>query len=233
MTGTPILMNDEFGVRVPTDAIDPEQAMAVVMRAYLEGLEFAINGNGGTTPVPSTQFRFEAVLDEWPDPGSQPPYPCATLSMSEVPILAHKLGGPSALEDTWGRYDCEDKGIAGTCLWKLGEADATMQIDVWATNVAQREAILARLVSAFSPGEATSRLMLTGTPMYYCLPVRAQLLGYRRVDETDPVWANERRAIVSVNVNIDSVELRCATMLQPIVSLVAIGPTEELVPEQE
>lgn len=233
MTGVPILDPGEFGYHVPNDAIDPEQAIMAAVRVYLEGLEFSINGRIGPVLAPPTPFRLAEVLDEWPEPGHAPRYPAVSLSLPTAPVLAHKLGGPSALEDTWGLFDCEDKGIKQTVLWKLGELDTELQIDLWASDVPMREALLARVLTALVPGEATSRLLLTGTPFYWSRPVRVQLLGYRRIDENEAVYANERRAIVTANVSMDVVDLRCATALDPRVQLTQLGPTVEITDPEE
>lgn len=201
----------DFGRRVPSDAVDAEQATALVLQAYLKGLEFIQTGRGGETPVAAKKFAFRQVFEEWPDPNTDLPYPCASIE-SAVGVYERASLTPDALPETFGRYDGA-KGTARTALWKLAELVCEYQIDVFANSVGDREAMIARMPGAFAPGEDTDRVLLTGTPLYWCLPVRARLLEHARVDEQDPLYANEWRARFKVRTTIEVVELRCANLL--------------------
>lgn len=211
--GTPIIP-DGLGVTlVPTDAIDAEQACAIAIAAYLRSLTFYVNNREGIAhPAgPPKPFQFEDVFDEWPDPTQPVPYPCASVGTADVAYEAHSLV-PTPLEGTFGLYDVPG-AMRGTALWKTAEIAPEFQIDVWTRDIAKREAVIARMSSAFAPVEGVARVMLTGPSAYWNLPIRAQLLGVRRVDEPEPVYSHERRAIVRVRASVDVVDLRCATLL--------------------
>lgn len=213
--GTPIL-DEGLGVTlVPTDAIDPEQAISNVLAAYLRSLVFFVNNRAplSSPPLPTQQFRFEKVFDEWPEADRELPYPCATVHATDVPYQHHSLA-PTPVDGTFGLYD-QAGATRGTVLWKTAELDAAYQIDVWTRDTAKREAVLARMQSAFAPEEGTARVMLTGTPSYWNLPVRASLEedAVSRIDEPEPVYSHERRAIVRVRASVDVVDLRCASLL--------------------
>lgn len=210
--GTPILPEGLGFTVVPTDAIDPEQAIALVLAEYLRGLEFWINNRDlADPPTLSKPFRFVEVFDEWPEADQELPYPCASVGSADVGYRGHALT-PTPIEGTFGVYDVPE-AMRGSVLVKTAEVDQEFQIDVWTRDVPKREAVLARLSSAFAPQEGIGRVMLSGTPAYWNLPVRVSLNGYRRVDEPEPVYSHERRAVVRVQASIDVVHLACATLL--------------------
>lgn len=208
--GTPIFPATDFGHRVPSDAIDPEQAIQTVLAAYLKSLEFIETGRAGPNRVASRKFSFNEVFDSWPDPNVDLPYPCASIEAAAATYERHALT-PSVLEQTFGTYD--ESGKATTALWKLGALVVDTQIDVFANGEGAREAMIARMPGAFAPAEDTDRVLLTGTPLYWCLPVRARLLTHQRMDEEGPIYANEWRARFSVRCIAEVVELRCANLL--------------------
>ncbi len=214
--GTPILSDGLGVVIVPTDAIDPEQAVSNVLAAYLRTLVFFVNNRRAEAdpPQPGQKFSFEKVFDEWPEADRELPYPCATVTAAGGGMYSHHSLVPTPVEGTFGLYD-QPSALKGTVLWKTAELDTAYQIDVWTRDVAKREAVLARMQSAFAPEEGTSRVMLTGTPSYWNLPVRVSLepAAISRIDEPEPVYSHERRGIVRVRASVDVVDLRCATLL--------------------
>lgn len=213
--GTPIL-DDGLGVKlVPTDALDPEQACSAVLAAYLQSLEFFVNNSAAVSSPPGVaqRFKFRQVFDEWPEADRELPYPCATVQAAD-PMYEHHSLVPTPVDGTFGLYDAAG-ATKGTVLWKTAELSAVFQVDVWTRTVPKREAVIARMQSAFAPEEGTARVMLTGTPVYWNLPVRASLAenAIRRIDEPEPVYSHERRAIVRVRAEVDVVDLRCASLL--------------------
>jgi hypothetical protein len=208
--GQPIFPVTDFGHRVTSDAVDAEQAVAVVLQAYLRSLEFVQTGRAGPNRVQSRVFKLEDVFEEWPDPNLDMPYPCASLGAATATYQRHSLT-PSPLPGSFGVYD--EDGKARTALWKLSELVADFQVDTFANTVGDREATIARMPGAFAPAEDTDRVLLSGTPLYWCLPVRARLLEHQRIDEEDPMMANEWRARFVVRCTIEVVELRCANLL--------------------
>lgn len=214
--GTPILTDGLGVVLVPTDAVDPEQACSNVIGAYLRTLTFSVNNRPPeSNPLQPTQvFQFEKVFDEWPEPDQNLPYPCASVvTAGDTMYEPHSLA-PTPVEGTFGLYDVPE-ALRGTVLWKTAEAVVEFQIDLWLRDVAKREAVIARMQSAFAPEEGNRRVMLTGTPSYFNLPVRAtiDLAAIRRIDVPEANYSHERRAILHVIASVDVVDLRCATLL--------------------
>ncbi len=130
---------------------------------------------------------------------------------------------PTALEDTRDKYG------EGTVLWKLAEIQVDFQVDFFATDVPTREALSARLPSAFAPGEGAYRIVLCGDCLYWNRPVRCELLSYERIDNPTGVYARERRVVAQIRCDIDVVDLRCATLLKAS-NRENIGPNVAITP---
>lgn len=209
--GTPILPADDFSVRVPNDALDPEQAILRVLKAYLLTLTFREARRAGPKPMKPVRFGFSDVFEDWPDPNRDLPYPCASLAMPSGKYEAHSLT-PTPIEESYGIYDGA-KGTGSTMLWKLSALSQPVQLSCWVTDKASQEAIAARIPGAFAPGSVAGRVLLTGDPLYWCLPVRASLVEHDKIEEAEALYANERRMDFMLQVNVDVVELRCANLL--------------------
>ncbi len=215
--GTPIVSDGLGVILVPTDAIDPEQAVSNVLAAYLRTLVFFVNNRRteADPPQPSQKFSFNEVFSEWPEADRELPYPCASVTAAGGGMYSRHSLVPTPVEGTFGLYD-KPEALRGSVLWKTAELDTVYQLDIWTRDTAKRESVLARMQSAFAPEEGTSRVMLTGTPSYFNLPVRASLEedAISRIDEPEPVYSHERRAIVRVRASVDVVDLRCASLLE-------------------
>lgn len=186
--------------------LDPRNAMAEVLAAFLRCAEF--RRGGGDIPIDKL-FRLKRVEPEWPDPKKDIVYPSASIiDNANIPYEAHSLT-PTALEETWGSFEKD------TVLWKTAEAVADFQVDYWTTDTPTREAIAARLPSLFNPGEGRSGVVLSGDPRYFRRPVRATLLNNQRMDTENAVFERERRLMTLVRCEVDVVHLRKAVELQP------------------
>lgn len=191
---------------VAIGTLDPRNAMAEVLSAFLRCAEF--RRDGGTTAAPKA-FALKRVVSEWPDPKKQIVYPSASvIDSADIPTEAHSLT-PTALEGTWDSFG------PGTVLWKTGEQVATFQVDYWCTDKPTRTAINARLPSLFNPGEGRVGVILAGDPRYFRRPVRATLLDHKRMDTEDAVFDRERRLFTLVRCEVDVVQLRRAVELSP------------------
>lgn len=185
--------------------LDPRNAMAETLRAFLRCAVFLRGGGDGGEDLP---FQLAEVYPHWIEYGTEIEYPSASIvDAGEVPYQAHNLV-PSALEDTWDRD-------AGTVLWKLAEAVADFQVDYWCGDDPTREAIAAALPGLFNPSEERAGVVLSGDPRYFCIPVRATLMAHQRTDDTSTAPARERRLMTRVTCEIDVVQLRKAVELKP------------------
>lgn len=198
-------------------SLDPRNAMAEVLAAYLRCAKFR---RGGGDAGATKEFQLRRVEPVWPDPKSEVEYPSASIvSPAGVPYEAHSLT-PTSLDRTWGAF------APDTVLWKTGEAVAVFQVDYWCTDDPTREAILARLPSLFNPAEDRAGVVLSGDPRYFRRPVRATLMDHQRVDTADAVYERERRAMTTVQCEIDVVHLRKAVAFEPRVRLSGDEPDE-------
>lgn len=180
---------------------DPRAAMSQVLASYMRCAEFVRWGAEGE----DVSFKLNEVLEEWPSATHIANTPSASIIDATPTGLEASAFTPQPLEDSFNVYG------EGTVLWKMHEAVQSFQIDVWTTNVGDREAIAAGLPGLFSPGESRSGVVLSGSPVYFCMPVRATLISYQRMDSPNPVHESERRLMVRVQCEMDAVELRTAT----------------------
>jgi hypothetical protein len=209
--GTLLLPPDNALRPVPAilNRLDPRAAMAAALAGYLRCAVFLRWG----AEAQDVRFKLNEVLEEWPDPKGQLNYPAASIvDAGPTPMQQHNHV-PTALEDTLDAHG------EGTVLWKLAEAEQVFQVDFWAINAPDREAIAAGLPGLFSPGENTARAVLAGHPAHFCIPVRASLDDYQRMDTADAVYESERRLLARIRCSIDVVELRCGTLLAPSVQV--------------
>lgn len=192
------------GRHVEVGAVSSSEAARDVVAAYLGTLEFVI-----PSPDGPRVFKLNTVFTEWPEPNAVLPYPCASVSLvNELPIDRHNFV-PTPVEEPVGTRR------PGTALWKLGERIGELQVDFWTNTAPARDAIDARLPSAFAPGEDSSVVLLSGVEGYWCATVKASYEGSMDMDNATSVAANERRLRARIRVSIDELELRCGVLLEP------------------
>lgn len=192
------------GRHVEVGAVSSSDAARDVVAAYLRTLEFVIPSNDGPRVL-----KLNAVFTDWPDPNTPLPYPCASVTLvNELPIDRHNFT-PTPIDEPFGTRK------PGTALWKLGERIGDLQVDFWTNTVPARDAIDARLPSAFAPGEDSSVVLLSGVEGYWCATVKASYEGSMPMDNATAVAADERRLRVRIRVSIDELELRCGVLLEP------------------
>jgi hypothetical protein len=200
-----------------TQALDPRNAAALAISAYLENAVFVVAGEapeGSEEPSAGLDqaFRLDKVTHVWPS-GSEPiTYPSASIIESGTPKYAQDLT-PYPLDDTWGKYG-ED-----TVLWHLREESVTFQIDYWCNSDPTREAIAAHIEQLFSPDEDLAGVLIEGPPEYFCLSIRATLEDVRRMDTSETTLTRERRLMTTVVADVPVVQLRRAVALEPQVHL--------------
>lgn len=213
-TGT-VLNPATAGARIPGAWLPAEKAIAEAIRAYLAACTFYVTG---TTPPRS--FVFASVASEWPDPREPMPYPSAVVQEVTPTRTEPARRVPTPLD--------ESRDVFAPCsvLWKLGEAEAELSLDVWTTNDAERDAVRASLPGLFAPGEEGC-VLLSGPEAYFCLTVRAELVDVTDRDRADSVYAHERRLQARLRGSVDIVELRRASLLAPSVESRIVTAGEE------
>lgn len=196
--------------------IGPEKAILEALGCYLEAQTFYVRASGA---APVRPFVLESVATDWPDASGELRYPAGVLSEVTPSSSRSARFVPTPMDETLDRF------CPGTVLWKLGETEVLLALDVWTTNDPEREAIRARLPALFAPGEE-SVVLLEAAAEYFGLTVRAELEDVTDRDVAGAVYAHERRLRAQIRASVDSVELRRATVLSPAVRL-RVDSTED------
>ena len=206
--GTPIQATvgpDRFPL-VGIPVIDPRNAAAEILAAYLRQVIFRIDGG----LAESKEFRLNDVLANWPEVEEALDYPSASIDDGVSNYEPHNFT-PTMCEET---LDCFGKG---TVLWKTSELVVDFQVDYWTNTEADRQAISAGLPRIFNPTEIRSGVLLSGHPQYFYRPARFTLMDVDRIDTAESTYDRERRLKTVVRSEIDTVHLREVTQLRPTV----------------
>lgn len=183
--------------------LDPSDAAALTLKAYLEAAVFLVAGS------PDTRFQLKRVVIGWPENFQELEYPSASITSPAVQEDAHAFT-PTPLEETLDVYG------PATVLWKTAEQAIQFQVDFWTTNRLERRGISAQIHELFSPTDTRYGVMLQGPPEYWCLPIRFTLVSHERQDGGDEVQARQRRLRAVVLADVDVVQLRKAVRLEPV-----------------
>ena len=202
------VLNETVYETAAVSSLDPRNAAARAIRAYLEQLVFTIAGKCKAEDV---SFRLETVDMEWPDHHDGTQYPCASIIETPGQFAAHNLV-PTPIEETYNQF------MPGTVLWKTSELTIDFQVDFWTTNNPQRQAIAARLPAAFCPSEEQSDVLLSSGPEYFGRPVRCMMVTGERRDNSDDSFRRVKRFRCTISADIESVHLRYINQLTPQVT---------------
>jgi hypothetical protein len=205
-------------------AMAPRDAAAAALAEYLRKAVWFIPA---ADPADNVNFSLSEVLEEWPNEDEDLNQPCAAITTITEECQAHNFT-PTVLEDTWDQFG------AGSVLWKTDEVEILFQLDFWITNKAERQAIAAGLAEYFVPEEGRWGIMLEGPAAYWSQPVRFHLHGgpmALRQDDSDLVLGRDRKLLVRVFAQIDDLQLRRVSELDPRINLsVNDGPAEAIFP---
>ena len=191
--------------------IGAARAAAMAVAAFVEEATFVI---GAGVDGLETPFNLEAMLFKFPR-NSELVYPTGSIVEVLGDRQAHNLS-PTPMESTLDRYG------PGTVLWKTAELVNEWQLDFFVSDDATQEAIRAALPALFNPREDAAGVLLQGPEQYWCLPVRATLLGdpTTTTDSDEGILTGERRLMARVRTEIDEVHLRKGNRLfRPVVRL--------------
>jgi hypothetical protein len=205
-------------------AMAPRDAAAAALAEYLRKAVWFIPAADSAENV---NFSLTSVLEEWPNEDDELNQPCAAITTVTEERQAHNFV-PTILESTWNTYG------AGTVLWKTDECEILFQVDFWITNKAERQAIEAGLSEYFAPEEGRWGIMLEGPAAYWSQPIRYYLQrvdGHKRMDDSELVLGRDRKLLVRVVAQIDDLQLRRVSELDPQIRLsVNDGPSELVFP---
>lgn len=209
--------------------VGPREAMVAGLAAFLEGVEFRVDGGDARDEV----FNLSAVMRHWPGDAAID-YPAASIvEMAPTEYQEHSLT-PTPLEETWGTFDAMiglrpvPAPDGKTVLWKEGEASTGFQVDFWCELEADRQAIEAALPAAFNPyPDAAAGVTVEGPELYYGRPLRFTLETAKHDDSLVTAGRGEFRLRCVVRAECDIVSLRMATATAtPAIEVELIDPND-------
>lgn len=176
-----------------------------VLREYVASLTFYRAGGVGQPPI---AFRIpeDHFYLEWPDVTESMVLPCVTIVGSRGTY--DTIGLTCYVEE-----NTRDQFAPGTVLQWQSEYVETIQLEVWASKIAERRALIAGLETAFSPTEQMSGLRFR-MPRYYNELVCFSLNRAERFDDADSA-KNRRRAQLELEMRFNVVALVNYQPLQP------------------
>lgn len=207
----------------PPPFVDARTMALSVLRAYVASLRFARPGNTQVLPngdrkddppipftIPVERFHLDPPDDEV---GLE--FPCMTVASDEEQV--HQPPGfvPYVDESTaelFGR---------GTVLLVKHEDIEMVRLEMWATTLPQRRAMVARMEGAFSPSEEHSGLRLRMLDYYGQTVMFTPQSTTRR--DLDAV-RGRRMAAMRLEMRHRVVELVDYATMQPVAVLDPIGP---------
>lgn len=213
------------GGRMPLAAMrqsSPEDAAREALATYLERMVFLIPSAAG-----NVTFSLNSVTREWANEDEEKDEPCASI-VEVTNERQHHHFVPTFRDSSWNLHG------PGTVLVKVNERKILFQVDFWVTDKPQRQAIAAALDEYFCPEEGRIGVMIEGPSNYWSEPIRFRLdsmRGAERIDSSESAMVRDRRIIARVVAEIDDLQLRTVSELDPRVSLQTEGaPIEAIFP---
>lgn len=195
---------------------DTHRALTRGLAEYLSTL--TRNGAGGKT------LRFAATLNEWAEPEDKSRYPYAAVYGSDDRGTYEPLQfGPEIV------HEFEDSPTERKALQQDSEFTQKLAVDVWATNPADRTALMAMVEEAIRvpdvpvPWMFGTRLWL---PHYYGAIAEYEPLGFGYVEDSDSQLRNERKAVLIVQARVSALRLVTRPVFQPQARLTVVSPPE-------
>jgi hypothetical protein len=197
-----------------SQTLDARLAMAVTLKRLLLTQVF---------PGPAGPIQFSEVFEEWPAWMDEFTNVAATIMPQGGPRYVDALPTPALIEDTW-----ETAGEPGFGLYKLSEIECSFQLQIRATTVGERAALVAGMEALFVPDAVTSDhaigsrygLLLT-MPEYWNLPARFALQSGDIPDDEDAAFRDRREHTFTVTAQTQHVKLG---PVQPFIVTIVVDP---------
>lgn len=193
----------------PGQSLDGRTAALEVLRDYVCDLRFFRQGAPGAPPIPF-QVRPENFHVEWPDNEDDLNSP----SIAVIPAQAKydPIGLTNYVDE-----DSLDVFGRGTVLQAVDEYQEQIKLEVHASHVSERRALLAGLETAFQPTEFMAGVRFK-MPSYFGQIVTFGLLTRELVEGPDSA-KNRRKATVTLDMRFVVVSLQNVAKMTPHVRL--------------
>ena len=175
---------------------DVRSSMALALARHARGLVF----NSGAGP-----FQFAEVFEEWPSYLKRYIAPSACVLPGSWTYGDAYLT-PTLIENTW-----EPAGEQGFGLYKQTEIQVELELSMRTNSVAEREAILLVVESAFRhpqllmSEQGGRNGILLPMPEYYGCLARFALVAGRVIDDEDRAVRENRDAILTISAQATQV----------------------------
>lgn len=216
MNSNDLLFNNTLNHVAPEAALpklpdrDAREHGLEALRQYIGALIFRRTNAPGLPPI-EFQIPTSSIYKEQPDDVENLLLPAIGFVPSVGKHLTFGLGPPRVLEDSMG--------VNGhnTALLHVSDYVEPITIEVWASKIAERRAIVAGLKIALRASDASSAIYLK-LPNYYGMPACFALMGSQYIDD-DATVRNRRRAFLMVEMTVCEVAPCNISGLQPRASV--------------
>lgn len=183
--------------KTPND-VDARHVALETLRTYLSRCNFARTGASGTDQVEVFRVPYDSIFTEQPDSIVDLPMPALTFVAGEGVHEPYGLGPPQLIEETADQYG---KGLV---LVALAEYVEEFNLETWSEYRAERRALVAGLLEAFTPLEETWSLRLK-LPDYFDQVANFEFKSTRLVEDLSD--KNRRRSQIRVQLRVPEVAL--------------------------
>lgn len=213
--GRPVFTAEQYS---RSASVDLETAISLAVKAAISG---TFPGPGGKGKV-----AFSETFEDWATFEDNFVTPAAAVLPQDELLYGPSHLTPALLEDTW-----EPPGEAGFGLYELSEGSREVHVQIRSSNQQERNALKAGVEGAFvrpsvlmvpapvSPASSAQDDLtnkdsgvryglIVRVPEYWNLPVRLELLGSRKLDDSEHAARNQWEAEFRIAAQASHVVLR-------------------------
>jgi hypothetical protein len=159
-----------------------------------------------------TELPDVQVLEDWPDPKEQ-------LSMPTISIIASgNRGYTHCFPQFWKKTVNEENALLDDVVYRVGQYDFTLQLDLWCEYKVQRGELYERV------HDALNKQFLTDSPAglsleledYHDLIARFDQAGYTYLDSEENSQRSEWRVKIDVLVNHSRLAVKTQSRMEEI-----------------
>lgn len=139
------------------------------------------------------------VIQDFPTPNQQLKYPTITVTHSEKPGFTNEMPYEHCLSGDASK-------AATTVVWITGQWDYSLQLDIWARSVPERDAVFQRLFNALNAQINPMGLSIK-LEDYFGLYGRFEIDGFSHADGEQQSQRGEWRTKVSILASVKQAQI--------------------------
>ena len=194
----------------PAESVEGRDQALRALGQYLLAVQFYRSGGVGKPAIP---FHLSAFYTEQPDPEVEIKLPAISMVAGRGEFLPGNLT-PEILDCTKDVY-----GPGTVVRWTGNEYREVVSLEVWATQKAERRAIIKGLGAVTSPLDGVYGLRFK-LPNYYGATCRFTPLSRTNIEEM--AIENRRRAMLEVELLVNELHLINYVTMQPVIITVDV-----------